>query len=265
MEASTSASATIADLPAPAKARVDGSAASTSAKAKGEESFTAAFGHLLDPRILRALAKLGYSRPTPVQLSSVPVALSGRDVLARARTGSGKTLAYALPLVQKVLLAKRALSKSDTSYQKTRAMVLVPTRELSEQVTAQLGALLPLLERDVSVVNVARDASHHVHKVLLAERPDIVVATPSRALAHVQAGTLDLTNLETLAIDEADLILSYGHDEALRSLPLPKGLQCLCMSATMTKDVTALKGLVLHNKPVSHYSTVMSLSQLLLS
>lgn len=130
-------------------------------------------------------------------------------------------------------------------------MVLVPTRELSEQVTAQLGALIPLLERDVSVVNVARDASHHVHKVLLAERPDIVVATPSRALAHVQAGTLDLTNLETLAIDEADLILSYGHDEALRSLPLPKGLQCLCMSATMTKDVTALKGLVLHNKPVS--------------
>lgn len=207
------------------------------------------FAHLLDVRVLRALATLGFSHPTPVQSEVLPLALSGSDILARARTGSGKTLSYGLPILQKILLAKKSVSKSDLHYQVTRAVILVPTRELSEQVTSQLGALLPFLEKEVKIVNVARDASKKVHKVLLSERPDIVVSTPSRALDHVHHETLDLKYVETLAVDEADLILSYGHDESLRALlastSLPKSMQCLCMSATMTQDIKALKGLVL--------------------
>lgn len=210
--------------------------------------------HLLDVRVLRALAHLSFSHPTPVQAQVLPLALAGSDVLARAQTGSGKTLAYGLPILQRVLLAKQAVPKSDLLHQATRALILVPTRELSEQVTAQLGALLPFLEKDIKIVNVARDASKSVHKILLAEQPDIVVSTPSRAYDHVvKSGSLSLALVETLAIDEADLILSYGHDEALRNLmssgKLPKSLQCLCMSATMTQDVKALRGLVL-KKPV---------------
>lgn len=207
------------------------------------------FAHLLDVRILRALAKLGFSHPTSVQSEVLPLALSGSDILARARTGSGKTLAYGLPILQKILLAKKSISKGDINHQVTRAIILVPTRELSEQVTSQIGALLPFLEKEVKIVNVARDASKKVHKILLAEKPDIVVSTPSRAFDHIQHGTLDFTCVETLAVDEADLILSYGHDESLRSLlssaKLPKSIQYLCMSATMTQDIKALKGLVL--------------------
>ncbi|UZJ54609.1 hypothetical protein CBS101457_003929 [Exobasidium rhododendri] len=205
--------------------------------------------HLLDVRILRALAKLGFSHPTLVQSEVLPLALSGSDILARARTGSGKTLSYGLPILQKILLAKKSISKGDLNYQVTRAIILVPTRELSEQVTSQLGALLPFLEKEVKIVNIARDASKKVHKVLLSEKPDIVVSTPSRALDHIQHDRLDLKYVETLAVDEADLIMSYGHDESLRALlsnaSLPKSLQSLCMSATMTQDIQALKGLVL--------------------
>lgn len=211
--------------------------------------------HLLDVRLLRALAHLGFSHPTPVQSAVLPLALSGSDILARAQTGSGKTLAYGLPILQKVLLAKKAIANSNLSYQVTRALVLVPTRELSEQVTGQLSALLPHLQKDIKIVNVARDASKSVHKVLLAERPDIVVSTPSRAYDHiVKNESLSLQHLETMAFDEADLILSYGHDEVVRSLltsgVIPKSIQCLCMSATMTQDVKALRGLVLKKPAV---------------
>lgn len=212
------------------------------------------FSHLLDVRILRALAKLGFSHPTPVQSEVLSLSLSGSDILARARTGSGKTLAYGLPILQKILLAKKSSSKGDINYQVTRAIILVPTRELSEQVTSQIGGLLPFLDREVKIVNVARDASKKVHNILLAEKPDIVVSTPSRAFDHVQHERLNLKSVETLAIDEADLILSYGHDESLRALlssaHLPKSIQYLCMSATMTQDIQALKGLVLKRATV---------------
>ncbi|MCO5609192.1 hypothetical protein L7F22_063415 [Adiantum nelumboides] len=145
-----------------------------------------------------AAAAIAQEPAVSKQSEVLPLALSGSDILARAKTGSGKTQSYGLPILQKILLAKKSVSKGDLHYQVTRAVILVPTRELSEQVTSQLGALLPFLKR---------------------------------------------------SIDEADLILSYGHDESLRALlastSLPKSVQCLCMSATMTQDIKALKGLVL--------------------
>jgi ATP-dependent RNA helicase DDX56/DBP9 len=258
-EASTSSAVAL-----PAKDKAAGSEAATSiplakepASSKGQSLPSSSFqdfSHLLDVRVLRALAKLGFSHPTPVQSEVLPLALSGSDILARARTGSGKTLAYGLPILQKILLAKKSISRGDINYQVTRAIILVPTRELSEQVTSQIGALLPFLDKEVKIVNVARDASKKVHKILLAEKPDIVVSTPSRAFDHFQHERLDLKSFETLAVDEADLILSYGHDESLRALlssaNLPKSIQYLCMSATMTQDIQALKGLVLKRATV---------------
>ncbi|SPO38844.1 related to ATP dependent RNA helicase of the DEAD-box family [Pseudozyma flocculosa] len=229
-------------------------APSSSKQPTAQHGFNA-FAHLLDPRILRSLAALGFGSPTPVQKEAIPLALAGKDILARASTGSGKTLAYGLPVLQKVIDAKKSLSRSDPAYQATRAVVLVPTRELSEQVTGQIGALLEYCRDQVSIANIARDASSSVQKLLLSERPDIVVATPSRALAYLQSKSLHLAaSLESLVIDEADLILSYGHDDDVRALLgggfLPKSFQSYLMSATMTSDVQKLKGLVMRNPAI---------------
>lgn len=210
------------------------------------------FAHILDPRLLRALADLGFGIPTPIQQKAIPLALAGKDVLARARTGSGKTLAYGLPILQKVLDAKNAVAKSDAKHQLTRALVLVPTRELAEQVFRHLSAIIAYVRDDVRLVNVAREASEKVQRLLLSEKPDVVIATPSKALNYLQNGSLDLkSGMETLAIDEADLILSYGHDSDVKSLLggnfLPSHFQSFLMSATMTSDVSKLKGLLLRN------------------
>ncbi|KAJ9474091.1 ATP-dependent RNA helicase DBP9 [Pseudozyma hubeiensis] len=213
------------------------------------------FSHILDARLLRALADLGYGIPTPIQQKAIPLALAGKDILARARTGSGKTLAYGLPLLQKVLDAKNAVAKSDPNHQLTRALVLVPTRELAEQVFRHFSVVIEYVRDDIRLVNVARDASEKVQRLLLSEKPDVVIATPSKALNYLQNGSLDLkSGMESLAIDEADLILSYGHDADVKSLLganlLPSHFQCFLMSATMTSDVSKLKGLLLRNPVV---------------
>jgi ATP-dependent RNA helicase DDX56/DBP9 len=137
----------------------------------------ASFSYLISPLILRALADLGFSRPTLVQQKAIPLALENQDVLARARTGSGKTAAYCIPLVQKILNAKavgtprgshpvhrfssqildflKDPALEDDSRQSTRALILVPTRELAEQVLGHLRGLVKYCENDVSIVNVA--------------------------------------------------------------------------------------------------------------
>lgn len=154
----------------------------------------------------------------------------------------------------------------------TRALILVPTRELSEQVSASLRELVAYCEKEVTISNVASGTTSHLQRyalcpycssyllrwiavrTLLSDKPDIVISTPSRALALLQSKTLSLTAVESLVIDEADLILSYGHDEDVREIfsggHLPKVYQSFLMSATMTEDVEMLKGLTLRN-PVS--------------
>ncbi|KIK82843.1 hypothetical protein PAXRUDRAFT_832130 [Paxillus rubicundulus Ve08.2h10] len=209
------------------------------------------FSHLLDARILRALADMGFARPTLVQAKAIPLALENRDILARARTGSGKTAAYCIPVLQKILSAKSNLSSNDPSYQITRALVLVPTRELSEQVNNCLQSLLTYCDKGATISNAASGTTVHLQRTLLADNPDIVIATPSRALGLLHSKTLNLSFIESLVIDEADLILSYGHDEDVRQIfsggYLPKVYQSFLMSATMTDDVEALKGLALRN------------------
>lgn len=139
--------------------------------------------HLLDSRILRALADMGFARPTLVQTKAIPIALENRDVLARARTGSGKTAAYCIPVLQKILNAKavsfvctrslavngvrpgcQTLSIVDSSYRVTRALILVPTRELSEQVHSCLRSLSAYCDKEVAISNVASGAASHVQR-----------------------------------------------------------------------------------------------------
>ncbi|KAF7352542.1 ATP-dependent RNA helicase dbp9 [Mycena venus] len=193
----------------------------------------ASLSHVLDTRILRALADMGFARPTLVQAKAIPLALESRDILARARTGSGKTAAYCVPVVQKNFERQKYASQA------TRALILVPTRELSEQVSSYLKGLIAYCEEEGT---------------LLSDKPDIVIATPSRALALMQSKALIVSSLESLVIDEADLILSYGHDEDVRQIFsgafLPKVYQSFLMSATMTEDVEMLKGLTLRNPAI---------------
>ncbi|KAL8278607.1 hypothetical protein RQP46_008899 [Phenoliferia psychrophenolica] len=222
----------------------------------------------LHPLLLRALSQLAFPKPTPIQSALIPHALSSsRDILARARTGSGKTLSYAIPIVQGIL------SRRDRGeHGGTRALVLVPTRELAEQVRGQVAKLVDGLglaegeQHPIRVVNVAGNdgtarkkkknagqGGERVERMQLADRPEIVVATPSRALAHLRSEALHLEHIDYLVIDEADLILSYGHSsEDIRSIlagpwNLPKVYQSFLMSATMTGEVEELKGVVLRN------------------
>jgi ATP-dependent RNA helicase DDX56/DBP9 len=119
------------------------------------EPFTA-FSHLIDARLLRSLSALGFERPTLVQSKAIPLALEGRDIACRARTGSGKTLAYGIPAIQGILKAKASLDRTDSKLHATRSLVLVPTRELAEQVTSHLRDLTRHLGEDiVRVCNIS--------------------------------------------------------------------------------------------------------------
>ena len=154
---------------------------------------------------------------------------------------------------------------------------MVPTKELAEQVSGTLRTLLVYCEQEVSICNATAGSASHLQKYvpprdrtagmpshpdlpyrhLLSEQPDIVISTPSRALALGQSKSLSLGSIDSLVIDEADLILSYGHDDDVRQLfkgsYFPKVHQSFLMSATMTDDVEMLKGLTLRN-PVSRSS-----------
>ncbi|XP_055791954.1 probable ATP-dependent RNA helicase DDX56 [Salvelinus fontinalis] len=199
----------------------------------------------IDDRILKALADLGWAQPTLIQEKAIPLALEGKDILARARTGSGKTAAYAVPVIQRILT-----SKQNVREQAVRALILVPTKELGQQVQAMIRQLTAYCARDVRVADISGKADLSAQRPILMEKPDVVVGTPSRVLAHLSARSLDLqASLETLVIDEADLLFSFGFEADLKGLlcHLPKIYQSFLMSATLSEDVQALKELLLHN------------------
>jgi ATP-dependent RNA helicase DDX56/DBP9 len=209
----------------------------------------------LDSRLLQGIAKQKFEKPTPVQLKAIPLALQGRDVLARAKTGTGKTAAYLLPILQLILKRKevsplpQAMAKTDrlkrSSSSPTSALILVPTRELADQVYKAVESFAIFCAKDIRSVNLTQKVSDAVQRSLLADSPDIVIATPARAYANLKSSALSLEKLALLVIDEADLVLSYGYDEDLQNVAkiVPKGVQTILMSATLTSEVDMLKGL----------------------
>jgi len=206
----------------------------------------------LDDRILKAIAKLGWCEPTLIQQKAIPFILDGKDVLAKGRTGSGKTGAFAIPVIQKILDGKKSASE-----QSVKALLLAPSRELAGQINQAINDLTRNCGRVVRSVDVSTGIGNDIEaqkQVLIGDLPDIIVGTPSRVLAHLKAGHIDLSeSLETLVIDEADLIFSFGHEgdlKAILSSNLPSTYQAILTSATLSEDVSKLKKLVLHN-PVS--------------
>ncbi|XP_076614554.1 putative ATP-dependent RNA helicase DDX56 isoform X1 [Chaetodon auriga] len=214
----------------------------------------------LDDRLLKAVADLGWSQPTLIQEKAIPLALEGKDLLARARTGSGKTAAYAIPVIQRILASKQSVREQDV-----RALILVPTKELGQQVQTMIRQLTAFCSRDVRVADISRKADLSAQRPILMEKPDVVVGTPSRVLAHLNAQNLVLnSSLETLVVDEADLLFSFGFEADLKSLlcHLPKIYQSFLMSATLTEDVQALKELLLHNPVMSSSQSLSERSRL---
>ncbi|ETL94403.1 hypothetical protein L917_07620 [Phytophthora nicotianae] len=203
----------------------------------------------LDRRLTKAVAKMRFVHATLVQVHCIPLALQGKDLLVRARTGSGKTAAFALPLLHKILQHKQDAPASEPA---VRALVLVPTKELVEQTRRHMMDLMYYCQDTVSLLALGGQ-SMNAQQALLRDAPDVLVATPGRLVAHLEAGNLTLKDsVQTVVIDEADLVLSFGYGEDIRTIfnALPKACQTFCMSATLSPELEKLKRSVLHNPAV---------------
>jgi ATP-dependent RNA helicase DDX56/DBP9 len=138
----------------------------------------------IDDRILLSIIQLKWNEPTPIQEASIPLILSGRDILAKARTGSGKTGAYAIPLIQKILNIKK---KSISSESQIRALILTPSRELCTQATRNLNELSRFCQRELAFVDLSSTQMSFVEqRQSLLNKPDIVIATPAKILEHLK-------------------------------------------------------------------------------
>ncbi|KAJ0252146.1 DEAD-box ATP-dependent RNA helicase 16 [Hirschfeldia incana] len=206
----------------------------------------------LDPRLIRALSKKGIEKPTPIQQTAIPYILEGKDVVARAKTGSGKTLAYLLPLLQKLFSDSGRKEKKPAPC----AFVLVPSRELCQQVYTEVTWLIELCRVQLKAVQLTSSMPVSAMRNALAGLPEILVTTPACIPKCFADGVLDPAaisdSLEILVLDEADLLLSYGYEDNLRAVTsiVPRRCQCLLMSATTSSDVEKLKKLILHNPVV---------------
>ena len=184
-------------------------------------------GFELDARLLDAVARLGFEEPTPIQRDAIPPMLGGRDVIGRARTGSGKTAAFGLPLLHRL--------REGGSH--VRALVLTPTRELALQVTDAIRSYASQLP--VRIVTVYGGASYGPQLKALARGVPLVVGTPGRVLDHLDRGTLDLSRLEMLVLDEADEMLRMGFLEDVERVldASPKEKQIALFSASMPEPI----------------------------
>ncbi|TMF63121.1 MAG: DEAD/DEAH box helicase [Chloroflexi bacterium] len=191
----------------------------------------ARFGELaIHPDILRAISDLGFVAPTPVQERAIPVLQQGRDLFAQAQTGTGKTAAFAIPILERV----------DPALKRPQALVVVPTRELALQVTREFGAIGRY--RHAREAAIYGGVPYGPQERALKRGSTIVVGTPGRLLDHIERGTLDLSGVGIVILDEADRLLDMGFAPEVRRLlrKLPERRQTGLFSATLTSEVRDL-------------------------
>jgi ATP-dependent RNA helicase RhlE len=199
-------------------------------------SFTSLFD--FHPELLRAVDRLGFTSPTPIQRDAIPPACAGRDVLACAVTGSGKTAAFLLPILQRLIDKPRGV---------TRALVLTPTRELAAQIDEHRRDLARFVRIDGAAVfgGVGMGPQEHAFR----RGADVIIATPGRLLDHFRRPYARLSGLEVLVVDEADRMLDMGFLPDVRRIlqALPAGRrQTLFFSATLPPPIVALSRDMLH-------------------
>ncbi|HEY8589258.1 MAG TPA: DEAD/DEAH box helicase [Naasia sp.] len=198
-----------------------------------------AFAELgLSPAVLKALKDVGYETPSAIQAATIPVLLEGRDVVGLAQTGTGKTAAFALPI----------LSRLDVSQATPQALVLAPTRELALQVCEAFESYAAHL-RNVRVLPVYGGQGYGVQLSALRRGVHVVVGTPGRIMDHLEKGTLDLSELKYLVLDEADEMLRMGFAEDVETIlaDTPDTKQVALFSATMPAQIRRISQKYLHD------------------
>lgn len=191
----------------------------------------------LVPVILGVLSRLEYSTPTPIQEKAIPIALTGGDLLGIAQTGTGKTLAFALPLIDKLIKARG------------RGLVIVPTRELALQVEDSIRGVTRLLNPSIRTVCLIGGMPMYRQIKDLRDHPRIIIATPGRLQDHIDQKSIDLSDVNTLILDEADRMLDMGFAPQIKRIlnTVPSERQTMLFSATMPPEITQLANSYLQN------------------
>jgi ATP-dependent RNA helicase RhlE len=192
-----------------------------------------------DPRLVEGLDSMGYEKPTPVQEMTIPVILENHDLIACAQTGTGKTAAYILPLLNKIVQEEsRHLS----------TLVIAPTRELALQIDQQVEGFAYFLGvSSLPVYGGSDGATWDQQRKAMESGADIIIATPGRLMALLASGTIDLSHLKHLVLDEADRMLDMGFFEDIVRIikQLPQNRQTLMFSATMPPKIRTLANSIL--------------------
>ncbi|SFC16471.1 DEAD/DEAH box helicase [Clostridium uliginosum] len=180
--------------------------------------------------IINLLQKSGITKPTPIQEESIAIIKDGKDVIAEAQTGTGKTLAFLLPIIENI----------STTTNSIQALIISPTRELAIQITEEATKLKSAKDINILAAYGGKDVGSQIKK--LQKNIHLVIATPGRLLDHIKRGTVDLSKLKTLVLDEADQMLFMGFKNEVETIinKAPKNHQTLCFSATMNSQVKKL-------------------------
>ncbi len=207
---------------------------------------TASFSNLsLAPTLARAVAEMGYESMTPIQAQAIPVVLTGQDVMGAAQTGTGKTAAFSLPLLQRLL--KHENPSTSPARHPVRALVLLPTRELADQVAQQIKLYAKYTQLRSAVVFGGMDMKPQTLE--LKKGVEVLVATPGRLLDHIEAKNAVLNQVEYVVLDEADRMLDIGFLPDLQRILsyLPKTRTTLLFSATFSPEIKRLASSYLQN------------------
>lgn len=202
----------------------------------------------LDPRILSAIARLGYREPTPIQVQAIPVVMRGGDVMGAAQTGTGKTAGYGLPLIERIL--PKANTSASPARHPVRALVLAPTRELADQVNENLVQYAGDTPLRAGVVYGGVDIRPQAD--MLRRGVEILTATPGRLLDHIESHVVNLSQVEVVVLDEADRMLDMGFLPDISRIlqKLPANRQSLLFSATFSPEIKRLAKSFLKDDPV---------------
>lgn len=188
----------------------------------------------LNDQLLEAISYMGYEKATPIQISTIPEILSGRDLIACAQTGTGKSAAFLLPVLHKI--RERETTGVDT-------LILVPTRELAVQIEQQIQGFAYFVSvNSIAIYGGGDGTGWDQEKKVLTEGADIVVATPGKMISHLNMGYVNFSSVQHLILDEADRMLDIGfHDDIIKIISyLPKIRQTLMFSATMAPKIRSL-------------------------
>jgi ATP-dependent RNA helicase RhlE len=194
----------------------------------------------LSEALVRAVTEHGYTQPTPVQAQAIPAVLAGGDLLAGAQTGTGKTAGFVLPMLQRLATSSAAAVATRHGAKPIRALILTPTRELAAQVEESVRTYGKYSKLNSMVVYGG--VGIHPQIAQLKRGVDILVATPGRLLDHQSQGTVNLSHVQILVLDEADRMLDMGFIRDIKRILalLPKRRQNLLFSATFSEEIKAL-------------------------